>query len=176
MKNFDEYKLVKSNDSILREKCKPFDFDNVPIDPLDLQDIFKHHLLDKNALGVSASQFGLPYRVFAIQDYEEKNVGMIFNPNIVNFSEETSMEEEGCLSYPGLYVKIRRSKEIRMRWTNQFGEVNTSKFSGVTARIFQHEYDHLNGIVFHSRANHYHLDLAKRKKRKLDKARKRLST
>ena len=62
-----------------------------------------------------------------------------------------------------------------MRWTNQFGEVNTSKFTGVTARVLQHEYDHLNGVIFHSRANRYHLDLARRKKRKLDKARERLA-
>jgi len=175
MTDFDKYKLVKPNDPILKEKCEPFDFDDPPIHPLALQDIFKHHLIGKNALGISASQLGMSYRVFAIQDYEEKNVGMIFNPNIVNFSKETTVEEEGCLSYPGLYVKIRRSKEIRMRWTNQFGEINTSKFTGMTARIFQHEYDHINGVIFHSRANHYHLDLARNKKRKLDKARKRLS-
>ena len=62
-----------------------------------------------------------------------------------------------------------------MRWTNQFGETNTSKFAGMTARIFQHEYDHINGVIYHTRANRYHLDLARNKKRKLDRARKRLS-
>jgi len=168
-------KLVEIGDPILKEACKVFDFEHPPIDPIELQEIFKRHLIGKNTLGISANQIGIPYRVFAIQDYEEKNVGMIFNPNIVNMSTETSVEEEGCLTYPGLYVKIRRSLNIRMRWTNQFGETNTSKFAGMTARIFQHEYDHINGVIYHTRANRYHLDLARNKKRKLDRARKRLS-
>ena len=83
-------KLVEIGDPILKEACKVFDFEHPPIDPIELQEIFKRHLIGKNTLGLSANQIGIPYRVFAIQDYEEKNVGMIFNPNIVNMSTETS--------------------------------------------------------------------------------------
>ena len=72
----------------------------------------------------------------------------VFNPLIVNYDEETVVYEEGCVSYPGLFIKIKRPRSIRVRYRGWNGEAGTSKFEGYTARVFQHEYDHLQGVLF----------------------------
>ena len=81
--------------------------------------------------------------------------------------------DEGCLSFPNLYVKIKRPRTTKVRFTKPNGDTDTMKFDGMTARCFLHELDHLNGIVFTSKANPYHLEKAMKYKRKLDKGRVR---
>ena len=71
--------------------------------------------------------------------------------------------EEICLTYPGLSVKIKRPQHIRVRFTMANGETVTKQFTGMTARIFQQQLDHLNGIIFYSRANLYHREQALKK-------------
>jgi peptide deformylase len=77
--------------------------------------------------------------------------------------------EEGCLSYPNLWVKIKRPKKIKVRYTNPDGKTETRVFDGMSARVFQHELDHLNGILHIKRANRIHLDQAKKLAKKLSK-------
>jgi peptide deformylase len=89
-----------------------------------------------------------------------------FNPKIVDFSSETVLLEEGCLSDPGLFVKIKRPKKIKARYTLPNGETVTKVFDGITARCYQHELDHLNGLLYTSRANAYHLEKAKKNAKK----------
>jgi peptide deformylase len=96
----------------------------------------------------------------------------VFNPTIVN-SEGTSDMEEGCLSFSGLFVKVKRPAVIRVRFSGHDGYVDTTDFSGYTARVFQHEYDHLQGITFTNRASKIRLDRAIKQKVKLDKIRKK---
>jgi peptide deformylase len=97
------------------------------------------------------------------------NIIGVFNPMIVDYSEETVVYEEGCVSYPGIFLKIKRPRSVRVRYRNWEGEANTIRFDGYTARVFQHEYDHLNGITFHSRASRYHLEQARRFKDRADR-------
>ena len=82
---------------------------------------------------------------------------------------------EGCLSFPGLFVKVKRPETIELYWETEEGTGCDEKFDGITSRILQHEIDHLNGITFLKRANRFHLQqaqkqlkLSKRNKRKLD--------
>jgi peptide deformylase len=74
--------------------------------------------------------------------------------------------EEGCLTYPGLIVKIKRPQHVRVRFTKPNGETITKLFTGMTARIFQHELDHLDGIIFYNKANRVHRDKALEKWRR----------
>jgi peptide deformylase len=76
--------------------------------------------------------------------------------------------EEGCLTFPGLTVKIKRPQHIRVRFTKPNNETITRQFTGMTARIFQHELDHLDGIIFYNRANRFHRDRALEKWRRGD--------
>ena len=110
--------------------------------------------------------------VFGNPGARESIVG-IFNPLIVDYSSGLCIMEEGCLSYPGLFVKIKRPEEIRVRVTDWQRNIDTFKLTGVSARIFQHEFDHMEGITFHSRASKLHLDQAKTQKKKLDRLRRK---
>ena len=68
--------------------------------------------------------------------------------------------EEGCLSFPGLIVKVKRPQHIRVRFQTPNGDTITKQFTGMSARVFQHEIDHLNGVLYFNRANRYHRDVA----------------
>jgi peptide deformylase len=86
-----------------------------------------------------------------------------FNPKVVLASESVVLLEEGCLSYPGLITKIKRPQHCKVRFTTPNGDTITRQFTGMTARIFQHEYDHLDGIRFYDKANRFHREQAMRK-------------
>jgi peptide deformylase len=122
------------------------------------------HLEEYRGVGLSANQIGLPYRVFAIRT-EPRSV--CFNPTITWESDDMTIMEEGCLTYPMLYVKIRRPSVIRAKYFDQNGQIQTNRFSDLIARCYQHELDHLNGVNYLERANKYHLDNAKRKSKLL---------
>ena len=76
------------------------------------------------------------------------------------------MVEEGCLSYPDLFLKVKRPKSIRARFVSEDGVVQTMNFSGMTARVFQHEMDHLDGVLFVDHISKLRRDLILRKLKK----------
>jgi peptide deformylase len=159
-----ELKLVPATDPILRTKCENFDFENPTIWPVELAKDLVKFMYDNNGIGLAANQVGIPYRVFAMRGHPENFV--CFNPRIVQASEQQVTLEEGCLTYPGLLVKIKRPQHVRVRFRMANGEVRTDTFTGLTARTFQHELDHLDGIEFFSRANKYHREQAFKKWKK----------
>jgi len=156
--------LVDAKDPILKTKCEEFDFINPPFDPIEFSKDLIKFMYDNNGLGLAANQVGVPYRIFAMRGAPENFV--CFNPKIVLPSTEQVILEEGCLTYPGLLVKIKRSQHIKVRFRTPNGETLTKTFTGMTARIFQHELDHLDGIEFFSRANKYHREQAFKKWKK----------
>jgi peptide deformylase len=144
----------------LRTKLEPFDFLNSPTDPIQLAKDLTETMLHHNGMGLAANQVGLPYRVFVIK---ANPILACFNPRIVSQTGEEIDLEEGCLTFPNYYVKIRRPKQIRVRYTYPNGETVTQIYDGMTARIFQHELDHLDGILFQSRATLFHKEQADRR-------------
>lgn len=157
------HELIDCNDPILRNAIDTFDFADPPTDPIELAHALAQTMIANNGLGLSANQIGLPYRVFAMTG---DPITVCFNPRIVDVSEETIVLEEGCLSFPGLFVKIKRPKRIKVRYTEPNGNTVTKTFDGMTARIFQHELDHLNGIRYIERANKIHLEQARKAAKK----------
>lgn len=156
--------LVPSTDPILKQVCQEFDFLNPPFDPIEFAKDLVKMMYDHNAIGISANQVGVPYRVFALRAYPENFV--CFNPKMVTPSEQEILLEEGCLSFPNLFVKIKRPQHCRVRFTMPNGDTRTDTFTGITARAFQHELDHLDGIVYYTRANDYHREQAFKKKKR----------
>lgn len=152
--------IVKFPDPILTTPTELFDFDNPPMDPNELALALIKKVNEHNGLGLSANQIGLPYRVFVIKG--SPNI-VVFNPKIVNFGDDESYMYEGCLSYPNLLVKVKRPVEIRTRFQVPSGLITTKPFVGLTSRVFQHEYDHLDGVAFYKRATTYHREQAFRK-------------
>ena len=90
----------------------------------------------------------------------------MFNPVVADTSTEEILLEEGCLTYPNLFIKIKRPKLIRIRYMDSFGEAHTDKFTGISARCVLHEMDHLDGINYTMKANKFHYDQAVRQSKK----------
>jgi peptide deformylase len=113
-------------------------------------------------VGLAAPQIGLSERIIVVEYFEKeqdeeaedapKKVWAVINPEIVKTSEEKSMGVEGCLSIPGLVGEVERHAEVQVRGMNRHGRPMKIKAKGWLARIFQHEIDHLNGILFPERA------------------------
>lgn len=162
--------LAKSEHPLLTQKLEEFDFKNPPVDPVELANTLIETLKAKRGMGLSANQVGLPHRVFVL--WSEKPF-VCFNPRIVDVSTETNLLEEGCLSFPHLLIKIKRPAIIKVRFENAFGETQTEKFVGMTARAFLHELDHMDGVLFQSRANRIHLDRALHQQKVLTRRLKR---
>lgn len=124
-----------------------------------------------NGLGLSAPQCGYMMRVFVIgyNNGEDSDIVCI-NPKLVGTDLEEIKMKEGCLSYVGLRLDIRRPKRIQVEYHDEEGRKVLQEFDGLTARCFQHELDHLNGIRFTSYVGKFSLSLAKQKRNKIIKS------
>ena len=118
-------------------------------------------------IGLSANQCGVYERVFIIGT-EHFQIACI-NPKIIEKSATTIKSEEGCLSYPGLYLKIERPEWIVAEFTTENGEVKQMRFDGITARCYQHELDHMNGKKFVDYVGPVSLQMARKKQSKIMK-------
>lgn len=154
-------KLLDPKDPKLRIPCEPVGDD---VDRVLLKTNLLETMANHNGLGLSANQCGLMHQAFAAYiDWPDRVKTVCFNPEIVWSSEETSYIEEGCLTYPGLYLKIRRPVKIKVTYENVDGSVSTQDLEDLEARIFQHEYDHMNGSDFTQRVSPLVLQRAKKK-------------
>lgn len=155
-----EIKLVGSTEEVLLQPPEPFKFDG-EIDPVAFSNILFEKMRDYHGLGLSANQVGLNLRAFVIgNDDFRMNV---FNPEIVKVSDEMILMEEGCLSFPGVFLKVQRPTTIKVRYQNAKGELTEEDYNGLTARIFLHEYDHMQGITMQSRVSKLKWDMATKK-------------
>ena len=91
-------KLVAKNEKVLREKAKVYDFENPPMDTMELKDKLINTMMEENGIGLAAPQVGVPYRVFVMRGKDKDECMFIANPEIIEFSEETVVIEEGCLT------------------------------------------------------------------------------
>lgn len=157
------YDLIEHDSAILEQELPLFDFDNPPVDPEELARNLLDTMREHKGIGLSANQVGLPYRVFVM---EGEPAFACFNPKIVDVSEEIVSLMEGCLSYKGVGVPIKRPAHVRVRFTAPNGNTMTRKFTGMTARIFLHEYDHLQGVNFLRKMHPVHKEKALRQLKK----------
>jgi peptide deformylase len=115
-------------------------------------------------IGLSANQCGVYERVFVMG--HEDNIFVCINPKVVEVSEDIAKEKEGCLSYPGMSLAIKRPSWIVAEFTNENGETQRMKFEGITARCYLHELDHMNGVRFVDHVGPVAIRLAKQKQEK----------
>jgi peptide deformylase len=160
--------IVKFPDQILRTRVEEFDFSNPSYDPVQLEKDMISTMLSNNGIGLAATQVGINARVFVMgHPSEPENAQAFFNPIIVANTDSLVDLEEGCLSFPGIYVKVKRPTAIKARWQNSKGEWQESEFRDYDCRCFLHELDHLEGIVFKDRVSDLKWALAvKKSKRK----------
>ena len=159
------FDLVAENDPILREVLPEFDFKNPPVDPKEFASSLVETCIQRNGYGLSANQCGFRHRVFVMGAGSEYVA--FFNPKVTAMSEEMVHMGEGCLSFPLLELKITRPSGIVVEYQDYNGEVKKANYVGVSARCFQHELEHLNGIVYTDIAKPLALQMAKKKRQKM---------
>lgn len=145
-------KIIKFPDSILFERMPEFDFLNPIIDPQQLEKEMLETMYAHDGIGLSANQVGIRTRMFVMGHKMNPEAGQaFFNPVIVANTDTIEDLEEGCLSFPGIYVNIKRPTKIITRWQNSKGEWDEGEFEGYNCKCFLHEFDHLEGITYKDR-------------------------
>ncbi len=164
------FKLLESDNAALQVKLEDCNSE------LNREEI-KNNLIDTmkayEGIGLSANQIGVLERVFVMYDtttleMPEKEVIACFNPKIVSESTNKVLINEGCLTYPGLWLKVSRPESIGVEYEDENGKVIKDNLSGLQCRIFQHEYDHMEGSDFTKKVSKLKLDLALKKQKKMD--------
>lgn len=133
--------------------------DNIDASYPNLSDIIENMfetMRQANGIGLAAQQIGLDVKLFVIDltDYSEvdpelKDFKKVFiNSEILEISEETMVAEEGCLSFPGIYFKVKRPTKVKLRYLDETFQEKEEWFDGLSARCVQHEHDHTEGITF----------------------------
>jgi len=149
-------KILKFPDPVLRIACKSWTFDSHQsvIDAEKIEKDMIDAMFAFDGIGLAAPQVGIDYRVFVMghKDFPE-SAQAFFNPMVVSTTEDIDDLEEGCLSFPGIFVNIKRPKKIKARWQNSKGEWQEDEFDGYNCKCFLHELDHLEGIVFQDRVS-----------------------
>lgn len=117
-----------------------------------------------NGLGLSANQVGIGFRMFVIGD------GIVcFNPKIVATHGEPIRKAEGCLSFPGLYLNVPRYGSIDVEYFDENANLVSTHFDGLTAQVYQHELDHMNGVVYTQHVKPVALQMARKRQAKVIK-------
>ena len=153
-------KIVTLPEAVLRRKAHTVNkFDK---DLQTLIDDMIETMRQAPGVGLAAPQIGLSQRIIVVEYFEHdedeekedapKKVWTVLNPEIIKPSEETLLGIEGCLSVPGLVGEVERHAAIQIKGLNRHGKPLKIKAEGWLARIFQHEIDHLNGVIFTDRA------------------------
>lgn len=118
-------------------------------------------------IGLSANQCGIYERVFVIGTDQFQIV--CINPKVLEVSQEIKKDNEGCLSFPGLFLKVPRPISVHAEFMDEFGETRRMWLDGITARCYLHELDHMNGVKFTSKVGTVTMSQARRKQSKLMK-------
>ena len=113
-------------------------------------------MLDERGMGLAANQIGITKRFFAIGhesfDTFQKHA-IIWNPQVIDASEEKVIDVEGCLSFKDIFVKVERPKTVEVQYETTQGKTRFAKLDGMESKCFQHELDHLEGITFNKRVS-----------------------
>jgi len=162
--------LIYAPNEWLQKTVKPFDFDkiNAVETAQQMVDIMEKY----RGIGISANQVGLDAQIFIMQPTRHKEIKHAFaviNPVILKISQETELAKEGCLSHPNLILNISRPKKLVAQFLDADAKECILELEDYDARCFLHEYDHLQGIEFTDRVSKMKLDMAKKKKTKLEK-------
>jgi peptide deformylase len=150
-------KLLKFTDPALRTRPQDFDFEKE--DAKELCDKLWAKCRELRGLGLSANQVGIDYRVF-VMGSDDTNKKYIINPKLLSVSKDKMVAKEGCLSYPGLWLNLSRPVSVVVSFQDETGENHVESLDGLPSRIFQHEYDHMEGLNFTDHASPLKMEMA----------------
>ena len=141
--------LTPNTHPILHERVKPCSED---LDRREISRILKENMIHYEGIGLSANQIGIGERVFVMMlNMETEETITCFNPRIIKRYDDCGWFEEGCLSFPDEIINIQRPNRIVVKYEDEDKKDHKIKLDGLAARVFLHEFDHLEGIVFTER-------------------------
>lgn len=158
--------IFKEPFPLLHMPVAKYEFDQ---DTKDLEQLMIDTMLKNHGIGLAANQVNIPYQMFVmgskfIEGFIEPTI--FINPMILKVSEEKSLDKEGCLSYPGLWLHVERPRWIIAAYQDIDQKWNEIKIEGYMAKCFQHEFDHLHGVCYTDRVGKVKLEMAIKKMRK----------
>jgi|TARA_B100000795_G_scaffold42398_1_gene27773 peptide deformylase len=166
------FKLLESDNAVLKVKLEDC---NSELNRQELKDNLVETMKHYEGIGLSANQCGILERAFVMYNHvETKQIIAVFNPKIISEGIEKVLIDEGCLSYPGLWVKVNRSETIEVEYEDENGEKIQRELYGLQSRIFQHEYDHMEGSNFTEKVSKLKLDMALKKQKKMNELTEKL--
>lgn len=144
--------LVYYPADILKTQVKPVDLNNLDFDPLEIKDKMISIMLEHGGIGLSANQVGLDAQLFVMGN-NLKDASLLINPTVLQHTEESYIDLEGCLSFPGIFTQVKRPKEILVEYYDENLEHKRTHLTGYSVKVFLHEYDHLQGITMKDRVS-----------------------
>lgn len=156
------YNIVNETDSILKSVTKTWDWD-ADGEPADLGKDMLKIMFEHNGIGLAAPQIGLDKRIFVMGNPSQSFVCV--NPEILSGQGDVKYLE-GCLSFPGLWLHVNRYQTIQVKYSDILGREHERELSGLMARVFQHEHDHLFGQCFVNKVSRLSLSLATKRRKK----------
>ena len=160
-------KLIEAENPIMKVRlsgCSP------DLDRDDVEEKLLDSMKQYNGIGLSANHIGIMERVFVMySDVKKRETITCFNPEIVTKSDTEILMEEGCLTYPGLWLKVKRPDGIEVQYEDKSGEIQHQAMFGLECRIFLHEYDHMEGTDFTEKVSKLRLERAKKRLSKMMK-------
>ena len=156
------YSLVKENHSILTQTATDWDWEQDG-EAIELTQSMLKLMFENNGLGLAAPQIGVSKRVFVMGNPQRSYI--CINPKIISASGNCR-DQEGCLSFPGLWLNVDRPERIVVQYQDVIGREHQHEFEGLVARVFLHELDHLNGVCFVNTVGKLSLEMAQRRSKK----------
>ena len=170
MKEKQPLKLISARDPRVLTAIAPFDDDMLALEGYKDREELSKDMFDcmvKNGgVGLSANQVGLPYNMFVAGGHPQIEKGLkltCFNPEIISTSKEEVLIKEGCLSFPFLFLNVKRPRKCVLKYEDEFGKLKESHCDGMMSRIVQHEFDHMLGKTFTELVSKLKLDMATKK-------------
>jgi peptide deformylase len=155
--------LLPENHSQLLEVSEEWDF-RIDGSPEELVRAMSKFMSDNGGVGLAAPQLGIKKRIFIMGNFTKLVVCV--NPKIVSLSDERENDLEGCLSFPDLFMKVKRPASAVVQYYTASGELVERELTGLESRVFLHEYDHLIGVTFNQRVGDLSFKMAKDKRKK----------
>jgi len=137
-------KIRKYGDKVLRKKSKPVE--NINGSTLKITEALKNVLINSGGLGLAAPQIGILKRIFIAKDFDTNKLITVINPEIKEMKRK-EIDMEGCMSLPEIFLSIERAKKVVLTGLDEKEKNVSFEISGLLARCFQHEIDHLNGVL-----------------------------
>jgi len=160
-----DFVLRLDPDPILYQKLENYDF-NCGLNAEEIERSMIDIMNRDRGIGIAANQVGFDRRVIVLK-LNGQDPFALFNPQIISSADE-KIDEEGCLSFPNLFIKVPRANSVSIKYLDKNNKECTLTLTGYDAKCVQHEIDHLDGITFTNRVSKLKLDLALKKQRKLN--------